>query len=337
MISLIICTFKRPEALKKLLESILNCSTKPDEILIIDSSPDNQTQNMIVEFEEKGLGIRYFLVEKEYRGLTRQRNFGVGRVDVKSDIIAFLDDDLTVDSEYFKHLVETYTLYPDAIGIGGIDVNDNGYFRKPDGFRESRFDFYELDNWIIKEPGRYKLRKILGLMSDLPPGLIPEFSHGRSVLPPTGRIYMVEHFTGMSMSFKKDIFDRIKFSSFFEGYGLYEDFDFCVRALKYGNLYVNTNAKVWHYHEPSGRPDFYKYGKMVVKNGWYVWRVRHPSPSLKAKLKWHAISLLLANIRLVNAISGPDRKNALLDYFGRMIAWFGLWLEPPVIQNHPLS
>ena len=170
-------------------------------------------------------------------------------------------------------------------------------------------------------------------MTDLQPGLIPEFSHGRSALPPDGNIYLVEHFMGGISSYRKELFSQMKFSNYFVGYSLYEDFDFCVRALKYGKLYVNTNAKVWHYHDASGRPDFFRYGKMVVRNGWYVWRVRFPDPSLKARLKWHATTLVLAHIRLANTITGPDRKNALMDYFGRMTAWVGLCGKPPAGGN----
>lgn len=334
ILTLVICTFRRPEALRGLLASVVSCSLRPQSIIIVDSSPDDETRKAVSGGDFKELQIQYYKVDKEQRGLTKQRNYGISRLPDNTEIVAFLDDDIKVEPDYFGELIEAYRSQTDAIGVGGIDLNKNGYIKKEPGLEYDKFSYYELNGWAVRESLRYKARKLLGLMSDLQPGLIPEFSHGRSVLPPTGRIYMVEHFTGMSMSFKRAIFDRLKFSHYFEGYGLYEDFDFCVRALKYGNLYVNTNARVWHYHEPSGRPDFYKYGKMVVRNGWYVWRVRFPKPSFKAKLKWHAIAILLAHIRLANTITGPDRKNAIMDYLGRMTAWAGVCIRPPVIHDN---
>ena len=317
-----------------LLTSVVSCSIKPRDIIIVDSSLDDDTSNIVSKFISEYVRLNYYKVDEDHRGLTRQRNFGISKLSDDTEIVAFLDDDIKVEPDYFKELLETYRSHPDAIGAGGIDLQNNNYFRKEPGAQYNRFKYYELDEWVAKEPLRYRVRKHFGLLSNLQPGLIPDFSHGRSVLPPNGKVYEVEHFMGGIASYRREIFDHIKFSTFFDGYSLYEDFDFCVRALKYGILYVNTNAKVWHYHEPSGRPDFYKYGKMVVRNGWYVWRVRYPSPSLKAKLKWHAITLLLANIRLVNSITGPDRKNAFMDYLGRMIAWAEVCLKPPVIENH---
>jgi hypothetical protein len=54
---------------------------------------------------------------------------------------------------------------------------------------------------------------------------------------------------------------------------------------------LNTAAKLHHFHNPAGRPNQYLYGKMVVRNG-YVWRTKNPRPSVKHKLKWHAITII---------------------------------------------
>ncbi len=334
ILTLVICTYRRPEALRGLLASVVSCSLRPQSIIIVDSSPDDETRKAVSGGDFKELQIQYYKVDNEHRGLTKQRNYGISKLLDNTEIVAFLDDDIKVEQDYFSKLIESYRLRPDAIGVGGIDLNNNRYIKKESGFKYNKFKFYELNGWVAREPLRYRSRKLLGLMPDLQPGLIPEFSNGRSALPPDENIYPVEHFMGGIASYRKELFSHIKFSDFFDGYSLYEDLDFCVRALKYGNLYINTNAKVWHYHEPSGRPDFYRYGKMVVRNGWYVWRVRFPNPSLKAKLKWHAIAILLAHIRLANTVTGPDRKNAFMDYLGRMTAWVSVCFKPPVIQNH---
>jgi GT2 family glycosyltransferase len=333
ILTLVICTYKRPEAIRSLLESVNSCLSKPQSTIIVDSSPDDETRKAVSGIDFKDLQIQYFKVDDEHRGLTKQRNYGISRLTDSTEIVAFLDDDIKVEPDYFGELIKTYKTQPDAIGVGGIDLNNNLYIKKESGLEFNKFSFYELNGWIVREPLRYRARKLLGLMSDLPPGLIPDFSNGRSALPPDGNIFQVEHFMGGIASYRKELLSQIKFSDFFQGYSLYEDFDFCVRALKYGNLYVNTNARVWHYHDPSGRPDFYKYGKMVVRNGWYVWRIRFPNPSFKAKMKWHAIALLLAHIRLANTVTGPDRKNAFMDYLGRMTAWADVCIKPPVIQN----
>src|SRR5690606_18527823 len=124
------------------------------------------------------------------------------------------------------------------------------------------------DGWVRKLGERNNLRKRLGLLSDMPPGYMPESSNGFSIgfLPPSGKVYPVEFFMGGVASYKKSLFKKIKFSAYFEGYGLYEDMDFCLRASQVGQLYVNTAAQLYHYHEEEGRPNKFQYGKMVVRN-----------------------------------------------------------------------
>ena len=90
--SLIICTYMRPQPLLKLLQSVSSQTLYPNEILIIDGSLYNQTQNTLEENNFKGL--KYFKVQEEDRGLTRQRNYGIERVSELSDIVCFLDDDV---------------------------------------------------------------------------------------------------------------------------------------------------------------------------------------------------------------------------------------------------
>lgn len=327
-ISLIVATYKRPDSLCKLLDSIEKQTIKPIEIIIVDAS-ENEFTRICLEKTNYDLCVNYQKVTHEHKGSAQQRNYGIDHANEASDIIAFLDDDLIIDPDYFEKLLDTYEKYPDSIGVGGVDIKSNYYFIKQEGAHYNRFNYYELDGWVMKEPLRNKARQLFGLMTNLQPGLIPDYSHGRSTLPPNGKTYEVEHLMGGIASFKKELFSKLRFSSYFTGYGLYEDFDFSVRALPYGKLYVNTDAKVWHFHEPSGRPDLYKYGKMVVKNGWYVWRVRYPNPSPKARFKWHATTLLLTAIRLMNVITGPGRKDAVMDFLGRATSWFGVLVNPP--------
>ena len=175
------------------------------------------------------------------------------------------------------------------------------------------------------------MRKKLGLDSDCPPGFSSLYSHGRSVgfLPPSGKVYEVEQLMGGVSSFRKTIFDKLQFSTYFEGYGLYEDADFSIRVSKLGKLYLNTRAKLHHYHDASGRPNKYQYGKMVVRNGWYVWRTKNPNPLLNAKIKWHAITILLTIIRFSNALTSDKKKQAFTEALGRTTGWFSLLFNKP--------
>lgn len=329
--SLIICTFKRPKPLLQLLDSVQQQTLYPDEILIIDGSDDSRTAMALNDNQFENL--HYFVVEPEHRGLTKQRNYGIARVGDDMDIVCFLDDDTILEPDYFEQLLKTYHLHPEALGVGGYIFNETNWVQTEENYSPFPNEFY-FDGWKRKDGSRFVLRKKVGLDSDRPPGFSPEFSHGRSVgfLPPSGKTYEVEQLMGGVSSFRKTIFETLQFSTYFEGYGLYEDADFSLRLSKMGKLYVNTAARLGHYHHPSGRPNQYSYGKMVVRNGWYVWRVKNPNPSLAAQVKWHAITLLLTGIRFGNSLTTNKRKSALTEALGRSAGWLSLMLNRPKVN-----
>jgi GT2 family glycosyltransferase len=326
--SLIICTYMRPEPLVQLLQSVQSQTVYPNEILIIDGSTNNETE--VILKENRFEGLKYFLVPFEQRGLTKQRNYGIERVGNEMGIVCFLDDDTVLENDYFEQLLQTYQIYPEALGAGGYIINESqcefvGYDYVP------KIDEYFFDGWKRKDGSRFVLRKKLGLDSDCPPGFSSLFSHGRSVgfLPPSGKIYEVEMLMGGVSSFRKKVFETSQFSTYFEGYGLYEDADFTLRVAKKGKLYLNTAAKLNHCHDASGRPNLYQYGKMVVRNGWYVWRTKNPKPLLGAKLKWHSITILLTIIRYSNTFTTTKKKEAFTEALGRTAGWWSLLLSKP--------
>src|SRR6478735_6462905 len=120
--SLIICTYMRPKPLLQLLQSVKEQTLYPDEILIIDGSTNTETQQVLGENQFENL--HYFLVANEHRGLTKQRNFGISKVDLSSEIVCFLDDDTVLEKDYFEQLLQTYLINPEALGVGGYISNE---------------------------------------------------------------------------------------------------------------------------------------------------------------------------------------------------------------------
>lgn len=327
--SLVICTYMRPEAILTLLKSVALQTLYPNEILVIDGSTNSETEKVLNKNSFRSLS--YFKVDQASRGLTKQRNFGITKVDKSIDIVCFLDDDIVLENDYFEQLINTYHTYPKALAVGGYITNEVKW--DPSDKANNASKFY-LDNWMRQEPSRFKIRSIFGLQPDTTPGFLPTFAHGRSVsfLPPSGKIYKVEQIMGGVSSYKKEVFTRLSFSTYFEGYGLYEDADFSIRLAKLGPLYINTKAKLAHFHDGSGRPNQYSYGKMVVRNSWYVWRVKYPNPTLKARIKFHATELLLMTIRATNIITSKEKLKALTETVGRKIGWISLIFNKPKIQ-----
>ncbi|MBE14682.1 MAG: glycosyl transferase family 2 [Cytophagaceae bacterium] len=330
-ICLIVCTYQRPVAMLALLQSVSQQSVLPSQILVIDGSLDTATQECLDT--KVLLPIDYHLVAKEHRGLTRQRNYGISLVAPEIDIVCFLDDDVILETNYFEAIAHTFNQYPEAKGVGGFITNEVVWEPATQEHHNTNA-YYCYDGFARKEGVRYRLRAKLGLLDQTPPGIMPPASHGRPVgyLPPTGKTYPAQLLMGCSMSFRKEVFEHCCFSTYFEGYGLYEDADFCLRVDRLGPQFVNTQARLAHYHEPSGRPNHYKYGKMVLRNGWYVWRVKYPKPSIAQRLKWNATALVLTLIRYSNALTSQDKKAALKEGLGRTIGWGSLIFNRPKLH-----
>lgn len=326
--SLIVCTYMRPEPLLALLQSVQKQTLYPNEIIIIDGSISSETK--IILEQNQFQNLKYFLVSEENRGLTRQRNFGISKVSKDVEIVCFLDDDTVLQSNYFFETVKTFQNNLDITGVGGIAINEYNWKLQNQDCLYNEKKYYLFEGYFYKEGIRNVARNYLGLASNLSSGKMPNFSHGRtSGFPITGKIYEVDLLIGMSMSFRKLVVENIKFSKFFEGYGLYEDADFSLRALQFGKNVINTNVHLSHLHNASGRPNQYKYGKMVVRNGWYVWRVKNPNPKFSDRFKWNAITILLILIRFSNSITDAHRKKALTEAIGRMIGWWSLLYSKP--------
>ncbi|MDX1828176.1 MAG: glycosyltransferase [Lutibacter sp.] len=329
--SLIICTYQRPKALLNLLNSVQEQERYPYEILIIDGSVDKETKKMLSQ--HNFMNVHYFLVEDSDRGLTKQRNYGISKVSKDIDIVCFLDDDTILSPIYFENLLKTYAEHPKVIGVGGYIINEVKW--EENNTVNCTKNYFCVDGFKRKEGTRFKLRKWLHLIDSTPPGFMPTFSHGRSIsyLPPSNKSYLVEFFMGGVSSFKKGLFHKINFSTYFEGYGLYEDMDFCLRASQLGELYVNTAATLEHHHEEAGRPNKYTYGKMVVRNGWYVWRVKYSNPTFKSKMLFHLNVIVLMKIRFFNGFYGSHKIEAFTEAFGRLVGWFTLFLNKPKINR----
>jgi GT2 family glycosyltransferase len=318
----------RPNPLLTLLKSVQEQTLYPNEILIIDGSTNDETKAILES--NKFQNLQYFKVPLEHRGLTKQRNFGVSNVSKDTDIICFLDDDTVLEPTYFEEIINAFQSDNNIVGVGGVAINDMRWIQKLPNKKYNKYKFYEFEGYVYPEGLRNVLRNILGLQSNLGPGRMPEFSNGRTCgFPLNDKIYEVDLLIGMSFSFRKKVFDNIQFSHYFEGYGLYEDADFSIRALQFGKNVIATKANLSHFHDQSGRPNKYQYGKMVVRNGCYVWRVKYPNPSLKAKFKWNAIVLLLAFIRFSNIFTNNKRKEAFTEALGRTMGWFSLLYNKP--------
>ena len=103
-ISVILCTYNRCESLTRALESVA-ASQMPDsvdwEILVVDNNSKDRTRAVTSEFCLRHPGRVRYLFEAQ-QGLSNARNAGIH--EARSEIIAFTDDDVTVEPTWLHNL-----------------------------------------------------------------------------------------------------------------------------------------------------------------------------------------------------------------------------------------
>jgi len=96
-----ICTRNRPVLLQKCLAAVARLNPAPARVMVIDNSEGNRdTRKVAVDY-----GARYII--EPVRGLCRARNRALAECD--TDILAFLDDDVTPASNWLRHLIEPFS------------------------------------------------------------------------------------------------------------------------------------------------------------------------------------------------------------------------------------
>src|SRR3954469_11866687 len=131
-LALVICTYKRPESLKRFLDSLAEQGYKPDQLIIVDASPNDDTEQMLRQhagIEALASQLLYFHVCGSLHGLTHQRNFALRRVT--TDLVAFFDDDILLLPGCLREMEKAHRASgDDIVGVGAFIQNHDGPPRK---------------------------------------------------------------------------------------------------------------------------------------------------------------------------------------------------------------
>lgn len=90
-VSVIIPTYNRPLLLKRSIDSVLAQTFQDFEIIIIDSSKDDATNDLVGSYHDQRLKYMHDQKVDGWRGVSHGRNIGIGAS--RGVFIAFLDDD----------------------------------------------------------------------------------------------------------------------------------------------------------------------------------------------------------------------------------------------------
>ncbi|MGV8828385.1 MAG: glycosyltransferase family 2 protein [Breznakibacter sp.] len=106
--AIVVSTYNRPDALRIVMESLLNQTVLPDEIIIADDGSTSQTQNLINYYKERfpNLITHVWQEDKGFR-LAAIRNKAMAQA--KSDYIIQIDGDIMLHSKFVEDHISMAT------------------------------------------------------------------------------------------------------------------------------------------------------------------------------------------------------------------------------------
>jgi GT2 family glycosyltransferase len=299
-ISVVVPTYHRPDELKGLLENLCHQTVRPREVIVVDGTPrDDDRAEQVVASLSSALPYRVVFVKGE-RGTAVQRNNGIERAS--SQFIAFLDDDIRLEPDFFEAILRAFEA-DDRKEVGGIvGYRTNEHFRLEDA---QRWRWYRrLRLFTTYEPGAYDFKS--------------GYPINAKMQAPFSGVRGVDFMTTACAVWRREVLDGgLRFDRFFRDYGVLEDAHFSLRAGRSWKLLQCGDARCVHLASPNGRVDRRKLGYKYVVNYYYVFQdVARPLSRWQRVRFWRFQVFEL--IRMTAAALNHRNREDLLEVQGRL-------------------
>ena len=205
-ISVVTPTLRRPEEVASLLENLSKQDVLPFEVILVDGAPSDErdTENTVRALEASlPFRVRYI---RHGGGTAIQRNVGID--NVAGDFIAFLDDDIRLESSFLRSALSVFDA-DKSFRVGGVvGYRTNEYFKSEEVLRWRWYRRLRL--LTTYEPGRY----------DFECG----YPINANMQPPFSGVRKVDFMTTSCAVWRRRVFDSgLRFDTFFKDYGVLED------------------------------------------------------------------------------------------------------------------
>ncbi len=115
-VTVVVCTRDRTDNLKQCLDSLLLSDYPNTDFLVVDNAPVNQDTARLVN--ESYPNVRYVCEDRP--GLNWARNRAIR--EARGDIIAYTDDDVIVDKQWIRAIVDVFVKCPEVMAVTGLVV-----------------------------------------------------------------------------------------------------------------------------------------------------------------------------------------------------------------------
>jgi len=229
-VSAVIATRNRPDSLKKTFESLAGQSIHPTEIVVVDSSADDGTEQLRGS-KIAGIGLHLKWTKGITIGAASQRNEGVAAAT--QPFIWFFDDDILFEPNCVERVWKAISSDPKLGGVNAMIVNQK--YGTPGAI--SRLMFRLMNG---KAEPTYAGRVIGPAVN-----LLPE---DRDDLP---EVIPVEWLNTTCTIYRREALPNPPFPVHFTGYSLMEDLALSLEVGKKWKLANARTARIVHDSQPA--------------------------------------------------------------------------------------
>ena len=306
-LTVILCTYRRAVSLARFLDSLALQSPRPEAVIIVDASPDEETKDALCcrsDLVRLAKQITYFSVTGKLKGLPRQRNFALRWV--RTDLVAFFDDDIVLAPDCLRLLEEVLRApgYADAIAACCYIRNEA----------------------FASLPLHWRIHKALGLYRPEHAGCY--HPHGipvpQKLIAPFQGVRMVDLAPGGATCWRTAVFASCSFEERMAGYARGEDVEFSFKTRPLGRKLLVGGARVEHLHAPAGRSSPFQYGFQCAVGSRLI-RRRYGSRCLRHRCQYW----IWQSVELAVLLAGGLRAVApIAQALGRLHGFFHSALHP---------
>lgn len=299
-ISVVTPTLRRTEEIIGLLQNLAKQTVRPTELILVDGAPESESDTEQA-FNEHQHSVPFMCHYVRHGGGTAiQRNVGVERA--RGRFIAFVDDDIRLEPDFFEVILEEFSKDTER-RVGGITGNVANEFLDPKKSR--RWQWYRRFRlFTTYEPGRY----------DYDTG----YPINRKLQPPHNGVRQVDFFGTSCALWRSEVFaGGLRFSPFFADYGVLEDAHLALRAGREWELLECGEARCLHLRSNRSRVNQRRLAWKSAVNYRYVFIDIVPHRSYKQEIRFWWVQVFDLG-RLTLYAMRNRRRDAWLGVVGKV-------------------
>lgn len=269
-LGVVIPTRNRPHLLSALLTSLHEQTLPVSSLVVVDSSDpaEQSAARSVVEQEWPGACF----VQSTRASLPVQKNLGIRTLQALQpvDYVAFMDDDVRPDAEYFARLVG---LMEEETGRDIVGASGTTGDRSP-------------------SPGRlFRAYAVIFRLWSGRPGALLRSGVNMAVSAEATAPQRSDWLFGCSV-WRARVVAAQTFHEGLPGGALFEDVQFSGRAARLGRMVVDPHARLHHLYAPDGRPDTELHEYRWMRNRFEVVRGVHSSRAAHLVFWWSSAGQL---------------------------------------------